>query len=218
MTDLKKRYFPDYDDDDPVILHREDMSQAKGQFTILSDPSTMASFTGDTLTLLQHWEYTVITIVIDKTQHEQRYHPHASEPYKYCLQVMLERYVYWLNSHTASGDVMAEQRGSKEEHAIKRNYSEWWHTELSRYVGALQQQRCLTSCQIKIGPKSSNISGLQLADLVAQPSCRYAIALHKGCPLNVPQYQSDVVGILTTSKYNRSREGEIDGWGLKWLP
>ncbi|NGX43166.1 MAG: hypothetical protein K940chlam7_01457 [Chlamydiae bacterium] len=59
------------------------------------------------------WDYTVITVCIDKRMHKEKYTEWRFEPYHYCLETLLERYLYFLDSVGQRGDVMAESRGGK---------------------------------------------------------------------------------------------------------
>jgi hypothetical protein len=68
-----------------------------------------------------------------------------------------------------------------------------------------------------VKPKANNISGLQLADLIAHPSYRCALAERLEEPL--PDCFGARIGrILRESKYLRSQSGRIAGYGIKWLP
>jgi hypothetical protein len=75
----------------------------------------------------------------------------------------------------------------------------------------------LTSGQLKVKHKESNIAGLQLADIIAHPSFRTALA-HKDGQLLADNFGGKIGEILEASKYVRSPDGQIDGWGRKWLP
>lgn len=75
----------------------------------------------------------------------------------------------------------------------------------------------LTSRQLKVKPKANNISGLQIADLVAHPRFKAARALLAREPLPA-NFGGEIARILLDAKYDRSSTGTIDGWGIKWLP
>jgi pantoate kinase len=69
----------------------------------------------------------------------------------------------------SQGDVMAESRGGKEDMRLKSSFARLC-IDGTDYVSPEQFQEALTSKQLKVKPKANNISGLQLADLVAHPS------------------------------------------------
>jgi hypothetical protein len=182
----------------------------------LRDPAIRRAFDQDLLNLLQSLDYTVITVVIDKLEHQQRYQVWRFDPYHYGLTVLVERYVFWLKARNAVGDVMAESRGGKEDRRLKDSF-ERVYTRGSDFIAPEIFAAHLTSKQLKVKPKSNNIAGLQLADVVAHPSFRATQALREGRPLP-GNFGSRVGQILETGKYNRSPQGQIEGWGRKWLP
>ncbi len=215
LENLKQRYFGSHPDD-PVILHRKEILNKKPPFEALLAPATEAAFNQDLLSLLERLNYTVITVVIDKLEHSDRYQTWRFDPYHYCLTVLVERYVLWLQNHNANGDVMAESRGGREDRRLKDSF-ERAYEHGSDFVQPDAFARCLTSRQLKVKAKSNNIAGLQLADLIAHPSYRAALARHnrEALPAN---FGGQIATILEASKYNRSPQGKIDGWGRKWLP
>ncbi|PYX75248.1 MAG: hypothetical protein DMG78_04730, partial [Acidobacteria bacterium] len=76
----------------------------------------------------------------------------------------------------------------------------------------------LTSTEIKLKPKTENIAGLQLADLIASPSCRELICRQNREEMTA-EFGQKVVEILYKKKYLRSiYDGHVTGWGTKWLP
>jgi hypothetical protein len=68
-------------------------------------------------------------------------------------------------------------------------------------------------------PKSANIAGLQLADLIAHPSRREVLIEHQLIVDDRDIFGSQICAILCQSKYNRERlTGQIEGYGKKLLP
>ncbi|MCX5675541.1 MAG: DUF3800 domain-containing protein, partial [Planctomycetota bacterium] len=130
--------------------------------------------------------------------------------------VLLERFVRRLESLGYEGDVMAESRGGKEDKRLKDSFARLVR-EGTDYVGAEKLADRLTSSQLKVKPKANNIAGLQLADLIAHPSFRATLARHNQEAL-APTFGGEIAAILERSKYHRSPQGRIEGWGRKWLP
>ncbi|HHH41115.1 MAG TPA: DUF3800 domain-containing protein [Chloroflexi bacterium] len=102
---LKQAHFP-YNPDEPVILHRKDLINRRGPFWRLRDPEAERRFNEDLLRFLADQEYLLITVVIDKKSHIERYGSAAYHPYHYCLAALLERYCGFLNrfAHIGIGD------------------------------------------------------------------------------------------------------------------
>jgi len=215
IEELKRHYFGSHPDE-PVILHRKELLNKKHPFESLQDPMIEKSFNQGLLDLLQKLDYAVISVLIDKQEHQQRYKVWRFDPYHYCLTVMIERYGLWLRNKNAVGDVMAESRGGNEDKRLKASF-ERAYTQGSEYVDAEAFATHLTSKQLKVKPKSSNIAGLQLADLIAYPSYRLILAHRAHLPLS-DNFGGRISKILEESKYFRSPSGRIDGWGRKWLP
>ena len=111
---------------------------------------------------------------------------------------------------------MAESRGGKEDRRLKDSF-ERVYTSGSDFIAPEIFAAHLTSKQLKVKPKSNNIAGLQLADLIAHPSFRATQARRAGQPLS-DNFGGEIARILETSKYNRSPQGRTEGWGRKWLP
>ncbi len=129
---------------------------------------------------------------------------------------MVERYLLWLKIQNAVGDVMAESRGGKPDIRLKDSFQRVF-TNGSDFVTPEMFMTYLTSKQLKMKPKSDNIAGLQLADLIAHPSFHVMLAYRAGKPLT-DNFGGKIGKILEDSKYIRSFSGQIDGWGRKWLP
>ena len=212
---LKERYFASHPDD-PVILHRKELVSRRPPFVALRERVTEQAFNHDILHLLTDLDYTVITAVIDKLAHQNRYQTWRFDPYHYCHTVLVERYVSWLQACNGHGDVMAESRGGKEDRRLKDSF-ERLYAEGSDYVKPELFQSRLTSRQLKVKAKSNNIAGLQIADLIAHPSYRATLArrARQSLPDN---FGGQVAEILERDKYYRDSRGRFEGWGRKWLP
>jgi hypothetical protein len=216
IEEQKRRFFGSHPDD-PVILHRKDLVNQRRPFTALRDPDVRAAFDTDLLNLVRQLEYVVITAVIDKLDHLNRYQGWSYDPYHYCLTILLERYALWLRGRAGDrGDVMAESRGKKEDQRLKTEFSTIYVNGTENIPHA-EFVAHFTSSQLKVKPKTANIAGLQLADIVAHPSFVTAKASHEGRELPA-NFGGQVGEILVQSKYRRSWNGRIEGYGIKWLP
>lgn len=113
------------------------------------EPAVETAFNQELLSLLDRWEYTVITVVIDKLQHTQQYQIWRYDPYHYCVKVLVERYVRWLQRWNVQGDVLAESREGKEDMRLKASF-ERIYEEGSDWVTPEVIHVHLTSCQLKV--------------------------------------------------------------------
>lgn len=128
----------------------------------------------------------------------------------------MERYVLWLQSANSFGDVMAESRGKKDNKKLSESYTRLYERG-TEYVSARMFQRRLSTKELKIREKSANIPGLQLADLIANPSMRSLICEKLNQPMTA-EFGGRVVAVLKKNKYRRKFDGIISGVGTKWLP
>ncbi len=215
LESLKATYFSSHPDD-PIIFHRKEMVNKKPPFEALRDEWTEMCFNEDLLTLLRELDYTVITAVIDKEEHFKRYTTWRFDPYHYCMTVLVERYVRWLERHGAVGDVMAESRGGNEDRRLKISFERIWERGTDQ-VPPDHIRPYLTSKQLKVKQKSNNISGLQLADLIAHP-CFAAAKASKNNDAMPENFGGQIAQIIREKKYDRSTSGRLEGWGVKWLP
>ncbi|MBM3943599.1 MAG: DUF3800 domain-containing protein [SAR202 cluster bacterium] len=111
---LKQEVLP-HDPDRPMVLHRRDIKDATGAFGRLREPELRQKFDAELLEFLTEQSYAIITVVLDKKAHKEKYGAAAYHPYHYSLSVLMERYCGFLRVHNARGDVLAESRGRKED-------------------------------------------------------------------------------------------------------
>lgn len=218
LEQLKQTYFP-HSPDEPVIFHRSEIIQKRSSFWRLRNSEMEKSFNNDLLNFFKTTDYRVIIVVIDKKSHIERYKEAAFHPYHYCLAALLERYCGFLNIYNAIGDVLAERRGGTEDMQLKESYRRVYES------GTTQRnpeffQKVLTSKEIKIKPKSTNIAGLQLADLLAHP-CKNEVLLENK-RISEQEWKSKKFGLEICKclelKYNRHIfNGRVRGYGKVFL-
>lgn len=105
IESLRKPFYDDYDLRPP--LHLTDIMSAKNGFSRLKNDDVRTQFDKELIELLSKVEYEIITVVIDKNAHQDKYVT-PEHPYHYSLACMLERYVKFLKYNNSRGDVMAE--------------------------------------------------------------------------------------------------------------
>jgi hypothetical protein len=212
---FKQKHFP-HNPDDPVILHRREIVDRSGPFWRLRDLEQEKNFNAELLELLTAQKFSIITVVIDKKAHIERYGEHALHPYHYCLVALLERYCGVLNFHNVQGDVLAESRGGREDMQLKEAYRNVYESGTSfRKLDFFQ--KTLKSKEIKIKPKTANIAGLQIADLLAHP-CKIEILHEKGHIENWDGAYEKQICECVRGKYNKHKfNGQIDGYGKVFI-
>lgn len=217
MEAIKTRFFQN-DPDEPVIFHRKELVNKRPPFHPLRNPDVEREFNSQLLDALTRWDYRVITIVLDKLAHRERYSVWHFHPYHYCMTALLERYVLLLHYADARGDVMVERRGGAEDRKLKESYQRLYERG-NEYIPPERWQARLTSRELKVKPKSANIAGLQLADLIAHASRREILIEHNLLDDRRDVFGDQISAILRQHKYHRNRQnGQVEGYGKKLLP
>lgn len=211
MEGLKAKFF-NYHPDEPLIFHRKEIVNAKRPFDALRREETKKAFDSDLLSLLRKWDYIVVTVCLDKKSHKDTYQVWRYDPYHYCLAILLERFSFFLLGKNTHGDVMAESRGGKEDKRLKASFLKLWN-EGTQFIPPETFQEVLTSKQLKVKPKANNISGLQLADLVAHPSRNEILNENKLLERPIAPFASKVISILQNKYYQKG--GRV--FGKKFL-
>ncbi|MDI6739747.1 MAG: DUF3800 domain-containing protein [Candidatus Edwardsbacteria bacterium] len=208
MESLKRRYL-NYHADEPVVFHRKEMMNADPPFERFKDANTRKLFDEELIKLLTDWEYTVVSVCLDKKRHKEIYDVWRYDPYHYCLALILERYLLFLRRKGCMGDVMAESRGGKEDMRLKSSFLRLVETGTD-YIKPELFKNVLTSKELKVKPKLNNIAGLQIADLVAHTSRDEILKEHGyGYGKNMTAFTERMICLLQ-NKYDRA-DGKIYG-------
>jgi Protein of unknown function (DUF3800) len=217
IESLKTRLFGHNPPQYPVILHRKEIIRRDPPFDCLWNEATNRDWEVSLLTLLGTLPYIAITILIDKHEHRDRYKVWLFNPYHYCMMALVERYVLWLRRHSLQGDVVVEQRFKKQDKKLKSAFTYIYNNgtwNISRRI----VQTHLTSKEIKFENKKANIAGLQLVEMIANPSHQYLKSKCNGQPM-LARFGREIVDVLNEKRYSRDpKTGRIKGWGLKLLP
>lgn len=216
LVERWKRTYFDNDSGDQIILHRREIIGKKPPFDHLKDPTVDAHFKAELIEALRTLDYSVFTVVMDKLAFKERYTRWRHNPYHYCLAVIVERFVRWLDRHNSVGDVMAEARGGRDDRDLKAAFTELYEHGTPYVSGEMITTR-LTSKQLKLRQKTANVAGLQIADLLAYSSFR-AVKCHRENQALPEDINGQIGKILEAIKYDRSPRGDLEGWGRKWLP
>lgn len=214
MESAKYTFFAAHPDD-PLVFHRKEILEGEKAFRSLKNAEKRAGFNAWLLTYLTELEYVAITSVIDKKEHKDKEPGRQRHPYHYCMEVLVERFCYFLRGAGAMGDVMAEARGGKEDRFLAEAYAEFYESGTSQ-LDAKFVQRWLTTKQLKIKDKKQNVCGLQIADLIAHPSAHAVRQRYNGESFPAC-FGDEIKRILHESKYYRRNDGTIAGFGMKFL-
>lgn len=211
---LKAKFF-DSHPDEPVILHRKELLGKKHPFKALLNQDTERAFNEAFLGLLGKWKFKTITVLIDKLEHQNRYSVWRYDPYHYCMAILFERYHLRLRELGETGDMMFESRGGKEDMRLKDAYRRIFNHGTD-WINAAEIDETITTKELKIKPKSANIAGLQVADLLAYPLYRYALKFFELKNDGRDTFNERILEVIKPKIYKNGNR--IDGYGLKLLP
>lgn len=214
LENLKSSFFNSHPDE-PIIFHRKELVNKKFPFNRLKNPEIEISFNENLIQKLSAWEYTIITVIIDKHEHKQQYNVWRYDPYHYCLAIILERYYKFLTDISSVGDVMIESRGGNEDKKLRKSFLKIYN-EGTNFISSENFHKVLTSKELKVKPKSANISGLQIADLIAYPSRRFGFYIFEISQDNRKTFNDKVIDAIKEKYFNK--KGWIKGYGIKLLP
>ena len=215
LVALKTRHIP-HNPDDPVVLHREDLINRRGPFWRLRDPEGAAAFDKDLLAVIAASEFRVVAIVIDKLALKASYETPA-HPYHLALGFLLQRYCGYLNHVNRQGDVMAESRGGREDRLLKDSYQRHYEHGAWMLDGAFFQQ-ALTSRELKLKPKSADISGLQLADLLGHPVKQAVLIERRKVAGPLASFAGKLWAVVQPKLNRHLNTGRIEGYGWVLFP
>jgi hypothetical protein len=200
---------------DNIVLHRREIIDAKGDFTILRDPWIRARFNREFVVLVGRLSRPAFTVSIDKQEHLKKYKVWQFSPYHYALTCLLERFVLWLHYSGNVGDVMGEARGPKHDAQLRRAFRFFYKNGTTVRKDVIQKR--LISRELRLQPKEANIAALQIADSLAHPAHR-AYKFEKLGTAQPDDYGTRIARILRETTYHRNWLGHIEGYGRKWLP
>lgn len=189
---------------DDIILHTADMARNRNGYERLKDRSFRERFYMKLNNLMRNAKYKVVACVIQKKEHIANYGVAAIDPYLMSLYVLVERFCFEIGNAENSGVIVAERRDPILDRELELA---WLNLKIkgTRYVQANKIDRTITGLNLR--PKSADIAGLQLADLVVSPIGRHILR----------RSEKEDFRIIK-EKFRRDRRGRHKGYGLVVLP
>jgi len=189
---------------DDLILHTADITRNRNGFEQMQDAGFRRRFYDELNALMRSLDYTVVACAIRKEAHLSRYGLAALDPYLLSLDILVERFCMEIGNVEEAGIIVAERRGPTLDRGLELA---WLNLKIqgTQYMQASEIEKRILALNLR--PKSDNLAGLQLADLVVTPIGRYLLGKHVK-----EDYQ------VVESKFRRSRGGRYEGYGLIVLP
>ncbi len=217
LKKLKQDFWHGHDPDSPIIFHREEMIRKKNDFSIFKNENILKKFNKRLIEYLKSQNYLIINIILDKKELKNKYY-NLINPYEFCLMAILERYCGWLKMQNSQGDVLAESRGGNEDHQLKKAYEEIYNNGTNMRKDNNFFCSVLTSRKIKIKPKLANITGLQIADILAFPLKEKILFDYNIRTTNFTDTFNEIIYNTVKDKLNRRKyNGKINGYGEIFL-
>jgi hypothetical protein len=213
---LKTRHFPHHPDN-PVILHREEIINARKAFKNLQDPEVRKRFDSDLIETIRRAEFRIVAVVIDKMALRNEYGEAAAHPYHLGMGFMLQRYAGYLNHVNRTGDVMCEARGGREDRLLEDSYTRVYERGVWKDPSEFFQ-KALTSRELKVKTKSANISGLQLADILGHPVKQSILIRHGHIPEEQTPFAKDLLEAAEPKYNHQLYTGRVEGYGYVLFP
>ena len=155
-----------------LILHTADIARAKNGFHQLREEAFRRRFYAELNGLMLELQYCVVACAIKKHEHVARYGRNARDPYHFSLEPVVERFCYEIGGVSSGGQIIAECRRPELDTELKGIFDRIRLNGTAFVSGAKVRNRIGGLACI---PKSQNISGMQLADLVASPIGRFVL-------------------------------------------
>lgn len=190
--------------DSQLIIHTADISRNKNGFEFLKDTATRDKFYKETNILMQELDYKVLACVIKKDEHLMKYGLEAKDPYLLSLDIIIERFIFLLKEHKTNGIVIAESRNDTLDNQLELAYL-GLKIQGTHYLHAREIKERINNFSIK--PKSDDIAGLQIADLVVSPVGRFILG---------KRVKQDFK--IIKNKFRKNRHGKFEGYGLVVFP
>lgn len=193
MTALKFKYFGH----DKVVFHESDIRRKRDDFNIFNRES-QAKFMNDYWQVIDNAKFTVISCVIDKLKHKEKYAT-PDNPYALSMRVCIERFRYFLKDNCINPDllnyIIVEKRGKNEDSDLELAFRRI--CEDKKY-----------NLKLRMASKLTNCAGLQIADLIARP-----------IGLNIMRPEQANRGFeIVAKKLRTDKSGNYKNYGLKVLP
>lgn len=216
FSKLKTRHFGIDLNGVPPVLHLREMKKAMREFRYLSNECCRKRWEHDVMRMYTVAAYTVIFVAVDKVAFYAAHPDWQGSVYKLLVGNAIERYFYFLRARRGTGDVLTEATNSTLDEELKDLYKAFYENGTDHIPGATLRTR-LSSKEVKIKPKSANLAGLQLADLLAATCFSHSKRIYADGPEYDP-FAMRVAELIESHKFYRDTKGNPHGYGRVWRP
>jgi hypothetical protein len=168
LARLKRRLFGNAH----IVLHTADAARNRNGFERLTDLATRQAFYEEVNSLMDSARYSVIACAIHKPSYVATATATRKDPYVVCLEMLVERLCVYAAGLQEQAVIVAECRGPILDRALRAA----WGDIREHGIGHLSAETIAKTVRaLLMRPKSLNVAGLQLADLVVSPIGRFVV-------------------------------------------
>ena len=201
MNDFKEKLFGTKN----IVLHYVDYTRNKNGFEQMVDKEFREKFYDGLNKIIAETKFSLISCIVDKTKHKERYKNLAIDPYILSLEIIVERFVKSLVDANEKGFIIAESRGQQ----LDNEFNLVFLDLKIRGTRFLRPKDIVENVEgFTIRKKAENIAGLQLADSLVTPIGR------KYCKRKNFYIDYDAI----KSKFKKIECGKYKGYGLIIVP
>lgn len=188
-----------------LILHYADYTRNKNGFEKVKKKDFRNVFFEGINNLIVNHDYILLACIVDKHKHNEKYGYNAINPYLLSLNLIVERFIFYLKKLNEVGKIIAESRNTQLDNELDLAYL---NLKISGTRNLTPKEITTNIQQFAIKKKEENIAGLQLVDLLVTPIGRKY--------LNLKNYYLEYDNIKR--KFRKNRCGKYKGYGLMILP
>lgn len=205
MYKIKEDFFNNF----YTIFHTRDITRNVKSFTKVSDESFRNSFFSACNKLIENTKFILICSIINKLNLFNKYGKKAADPYYYCFDRIIERFVFFLDGacDEKKGLIFYESRRRDLDKKLEQRYKSIINNgtiKINEDINLASHRinkRIINLIKLK---KDSNIAGIQFADLCATPISRK----EQGLKDNFIKYK------IVEKKFRKRVDGRIEGHGI----
>lgn len=207
MNGFKEQLFGRTD----IILHTTDFCRNQKGFEQMQDHQFRKKFFAGLEDLVRQIEFKVVACALRKAEHAAKYDLAAIDPYLLSLTIVIERFIFECDRRGTDGILVVESRNSILDNALELAFLNL-KIQGTYYVRGTRIKDRVKNLAFK--GKQQNITGLQLADVLATPIGRHVLGKATYAEYSTGE---DFFKVIET-KFRRDATGNYVGPGLVVLP
>lgn len=188
-----------------IILHYVDYTRNQYGFEKMIEKNFREKFYSKLNTIIEETDFALLSAIIDKKEHNKKYGYLAIDPYLLSLEVIVERFIFFLQQSKDTGVIIAESRNSQLDNELELAFLNL-KINGTKFLRPKEITDKIENFMIK--KKKENIAGLQLVDSLVTPIGRKY--------LKRKNYYLDYEVIK--NKFRKNNCGKYKGFGLVILP